>query len=404
MLAVYEDGAVQRQVTARLRELLAPLPLVEISLVGRVPDPLAIIRSLHLPADQPAPVICFTGVGSALQSGLSGYLDLQRETLAQLPHRLLFWVTDYDLRFLSDHAPNFYSRTNGIFRFPGRLNSTTQGGSGQTQRGSVEPQATPTWQRHRPYLTVDDENQRERMIAYQQRRIHDLINAIPQDLPSIADSYYDLGGLFETAVPRRWNEAEVAYCEAARYYAVADLKAQCAEALFLAGEAARRTYSHQAAQKHLQRALTIFRDLGDRLGEATTLQAIGDVQQFRDDRDAALASYQQALALFRSVGDRLGEANSLAAQSRLLLDSDWPQSQALLEQALALRQLIDDLYNMGADLGNYGIALLSRGRNAEAAAYLQRARDCFAARNIAHLVQYMDDLIARSGGGDTMTG
>lgn len=396
VLAVYEDGAVQRQVSDQIRERLAPLPVLEISLVGTVPDPLAIIRSLHLPPDQPAPVICFTGVGSALAGGLSGYLDLQRETLAQVPHRLLFWVTDYDLGFLSDHAPNFYSRTNGIFRFPGRITTPAQGGSGQTPRGSFEPQTTTTWRRHRLYPTVDDEHQRGRMLAHQQRRIHDLINTIPQDLPSIADSYYDLGGLFEEAMPRRWNEAEVAYCEAARYYAIADLGALRAEALLLAGEAARRAYSHQVAQEHLAEACAIFRSVGDKLGEANTLQAIGDVQQFRDERDAALTSYQQALTLFRSVGAKLGEANVLAAQSRLLLDSDWPQSQALLEQALALRQQIDDVYSMGADLGNYGIALLKRGQNAAAVEYLQRARTCFAARNIDHLVQYIDNLIAQA--------
>ncbi|MDL1911610.1 hypothetical protein FBQ81_13125, partial [Chloroflexi bacterium CFX6] len=36
--------------------------------------------------------------------------------------------------------------------------------------------------------------------------------------------------------------------------------------------------------------------------KANVLQAIGDVQQFRDERDAALASYEQALKLFREIG------------------------------------------------------------------------------------------------------
>jgi tetratricopeptide (TPR) repeat protein len=53
--------------------------------------------------------------------------------------------------------------------------------------------------------------------------------------------------------------------------------------------------------------------VGARLGEANTLKAIGDLQQFRDDRDAALTSYNQALKLFRDVGARLGEANTLKA-------------------------------------------------------------------------------------------
>jgi hypothetical protein len=52
------------------------------------------------------------------------------------------------------------------------------------------------------------------------------------------------------------------------------------------------------------------------------LQAIGDVQQFRDDRDAALTSYHEALTLYRALGARLGEANVLAALSRLRLDDD----------------------------------------------------------------------------------
>jgi len=148
-----------------------------------------------------------------------------------------------------------------------------------------------------------------------------------------------------------------------------------------------------------QQALALFREIGDHLGEANVLKAIGDVQQFRDDRDGALGSYQQALALFREIGAKLGEANVLAALSRFMIDSDPPQSQALLQQALTLREAIDDAYSMGADLGNYGIALLQRGRGAEALPYLERARAIFAARGIQHLLPQMDALIAQARGG-----
>ncbi|MBI3242266.1 MAG: hypothetical protein HYZ49_08240, partial [Chloroflexi bacterium] len=43
--------------------------------------------------------------------------------------------------------------------------------------------------------------------------------------------------------------------------------------------------------------------------QANVLQAIGDVQQFRKETDAALVSYEEALRLFRAVGAKLGEAN-----------------------------------------------------------------------------------------------
>ncbi|MCL6542236.1 MAG: tetratricopeptide repeat protein [Roseiflexus sp.] len=154
-----------------------------------------------------------------------------------------------------------------------------------------------------------------------------------------------------------------------------------------------------AALRSYDDALRLYRALGDRLGEANVLQAIGDVQQFRKELDAALRSYDDALRLYRALGDRLGEANVLAALSRLRLDDDVAVSQQLLEQALALRQAINDRYGEGADLGNYGIALLQRGRGAEALPYLQRARAVFADLGMAHLVAQVDQLIALASGG-----
>ncbi|MBI4789528.1 MAG: tetratricopeptide repeat protein [Chloroflexi bacterium] len=85
-----------------------------------------------------------------------------------------------------------------------------------------------------------------------------------------------------------------------------------------------------AALKSYAQALELFRSVGARLGEANVLQAIGDVQQFRKENDAALQSYAQALTLFRSVGDRLGEANVLASEGKLYLISDPKRADELL--------------------------------------------------------------------------
>ncbi|NWG21091.1 MAG: tetratricopeptide repeat protein, partial [Chloroflexi bacterium] len=153
-----------------------------------------------------------------------------------------------------------------------------------------------------------------------------------------------------------------------------------------------------AALASYQQALALFREIGDRLGEANVRQAIGDVQQFRDERDAALASYQQALALFREIGDRLGEANVLAALSRLHIDNDPGESRQLLERALSIRRIIGDVYGEGADLGNYAIALLRHGRNDEALTCLKRARTLFASRGLVQQVAQTESLIAQARG------
>jgi hypothetical protein len=54
--------------------------------------------------------------------------------------------------------------------------------------------------------------------------------------------------------------------------------------------------------------------------QANVLQAIGDVQSFRDDKDAALTSYDHALTLFTQVGAKLGQANVLLALGQLQND------------------------------------------------------------------------------------
>ena len=151
---------------------------------------------------------------------------------------------------------------------------------------------------------------------------------------------------------------------------------------------------YDAALASYAAALTLFQAVGDRLGEANTRKAIGDVQQFRKDTDAALASYAAALTLYQAVGERVGEANTLAAQSRLLIDSDLAQSQALMAQAAVLRRAIGDRYSEAADQGNYGLALWQRGRNAEARPYIERARALLAAIGLEPQVAQMDAWLA----------
>ncbi len=98
-----------------------------------------------------------------------------------------------------------------------------------------------------------------------------------------------------------------------------------------------------AALASYQEALKLYRAVGDRLGEANVLQAIGDVQQFRKQLDEALKSYGQALALFREIGAKLGEANVLKAIGDVQQFRD-ERDEALKSygQALALFREIGD--------------------------------------------------------------
>ncbi|MDL1909483.1 hypothetical protein FBQ81_02140, partial [Chloroflexi bacterium CFX6] len=120
-------------------------------------------------------------------------------------------------------------------------------------------------------------------------------------------------------------------------------------------------------------------------------------QQFRDDRDAALASYEQALKLFREIGAKLGEANVLSALCRISIRAgDVEMAEKQLLEIVEMRRAIGAIYSEGADYGNFAIALLESGYKSKAKEYAQRARPIFEKINLPAIVEMMDRLIAAS--------
>ncbi|NJK59694.1 MAG: hypothetical protein HC918_04790 [Oscillatoriales cyanobacterium SM2_1_8] len=104
---------------------------------------------------------------------------------------------------------------------------------------------------------------------------------------------------------------------------------------------------------------------------ANTLRAIGDVLQFLDRRDEALERYEAALQFYRPIGDRLGEANVLCALGNLKANPAESMVDFLAAQEIYVA--IGDLYSEGRNLRWYIIpALLKCDRPEEARLGLQR--------------------------------
>ena len=379
-LAVYESRNVQQWMLEELRQAVAPLPVVEISLVQEeVPDPLRIVRRIDAGGD--APVVSFDGLGYRLDE-LAGFLDIQRDLLATYPHRLVFWASERERRQLAQRAPNFYTRLSGVFYFPGGL-------QGDGAAISIAPRSTaPAMEgrssagRRRPYLVVPEERQRDQLIAFLQERIRGLTGLPRPNYTAIGDTWYDLAGVYETSTPRRWLEAEAAYGEAARAYALAGNTPAEAEARYQAGDAARRGYSHQAALQHFNAALELYRLLAQSpsttpeavLGEANVLKAQGDVLAFQARRDEALARYEQALGLYRAVGDRLGEANVLKAQGDVLRSQgQYDQAHQRYQAALALYRAIGVRQGEANAYLGFGRLALAQGQPEEARRWTEQA-------------------------------
>ncbi|MFM6059286.1 MAG: CHAT domain-containing protein, partial [Microcystis aeruginosa] len=81
----------------------------------------------------------------------------------------------------------------------------------------------------------------------------------------------------------------------------------------------------QKALDYYQQALSLRRAVGDREGEANTLNNIGVVYDDLGEKQKALDYYQQALPLSRAVGDRAGEAIILTGIGLVYRDQGKPE-------------------------------------------------------------------------------
>ncbi|MGB8645813.1 MAG: tetratricopeptide repeat protein [Anaerolineae bacterium] len=143
--------------------------------------------------------------------------------------------------------------------------------------------------------------------------------------------------------------------------------------------------------------LTSARSIGipDKGLEANVLKAIGDVQQFRDEREAALDSYAQALTLFRTVGARLGEANVLKALGlESVSQQDFDQGLKYYQQSQQLYEQIGDRYSQSVNLAQTAIAQWQLEQKTAAVDSFARAARLADAIGVEALRQYMLERLA----------
>jgi tetratricopeptide (TPR) repeat protein len=68
---------------------------------------------------------------------------------------------------------------------------------------------------------------------------------------------------------------------------------------------------HDGARKSYERALPLYRKIGNVLGEANCIKGLGDVDQAEGEIELARQRYERALPLYRKLGVAIGEANCL---------------------------------------------------------------------------------------------
>jgi tetratricopeptide (TPR) repeat protein len=87
-------------------------------------------------------------------------------------------------------------------------------------------------------------------------------------------------------------------------------------------------------------ARTLYKAVGDRLGEANVLRGLGDLERKLGRNDQAREAYGEARTLYKAVENRLGEANVLLGLGRTEADTDPELARRHLYQAAHLYEAI----------------------------------------------------------------
>jgi tetratricopeptide (TPR) repeat protein len=134
------------------------------------------------------------------------------------------------------------------------------------------------------------------------------------------------------------------------------------------GDLLMRVADLAGARASYEKALPIYREIEDRLGEANVLQAMGDLLMRVADLAGARASYEKALPIYREIEARLGEANVRQMLGNLAMAEEMPdEAEAHLGEALKIHATIPDLLSVGADLGYLARVAMGREKFGRAA-------------------------------------
>jgi tetratricopeptide (TPR) repeat protein len=131
------------------------------------------------------------------------------------------------------------------------------------------------------------------------------------------------------------------------------------------------TDDYPGAVQVLEEALSIYRDLGDRLGQANALNILGPVRkEYTGDHPGAAEALEEALSIYRDLGDRRGEANALSTLGIVREETgDYPGAAEALEEALSICRDLGDSQGESEMLNEVGTLYRVRGD-------LDRARTC----------------------------
>ena len=386
--ALYNTVPACEEAVDAITRQVAPLPVFEWTWTPENPYPLSYLNKLTETQREQRAVVFFFDLERAGEE-IWKSLDYNRESFASHPHALIFWVTSNGRVKAARQAPHFWAQRSSTYDFTITLPERQAELRGEWVGRPLGIESYDDAVRQlRLYQGLLDEylsqpetpaptlldlhSKTARLLAYLDRR-EEALPYLEAQL-ALAEQTGDRNAQAEAIT----NLAEVEAIRTGKPKAVelltraleltsnpslrAGIEFNLGSFLYTQGEADR-------SEAYLHSALTLYTQVGDKLGQANVLQAIGDVQSFRKEMDAALRSYDEARALFTQVGAKLGQANVRLSVGIMNDDAE------AFSQAIALYETIGDTYSIALGRYYFALSLLKTENIEQAKTLLHEARE-----------------------------
>jgi CHAT domain-containing protein/Tfp pilus assembly protein PilF len=187
-------------------------------------------------------------------------------------------------------------------------------------------------------------------------------------------AYVEAGLLMKEGTAESFRAALAKLQEASHLYRESGDKSGEAQSLVKAGYISNALGENAAAIRFLEEAVSLFQHLADKIWEANTLSNIGLVYSDLDEHQEALVYLNRALSLQKAIGDKSGEAATLNNIGLVYSDlGEYQEALVYRKQALPLYIVVGDKSGEAVTLSNIGRVYFGLGEYQKALVHLNRA-------------------------------
>lgn len=319
------ERVTEREAGIRYLKEQFSVPVVERVLSEERKNPLALLDNLP---DERCCVQLYD-LEAALPE-VTGYLNVNREAYADVPHALVFWVGEHGLREVATNAPDFWAWRSGVFDVWSDEADLSQSMSQValaddvqfTDRGDLERRADLYEGLIQEYGGADEEYvarlrlklsavfywlRRFELAEEEVRRVKEY--AEQGNKEEIAARAYNQIGKLATG-RRDFDEANGWYRKAMEIWERLENEGGKATVQFNLGVVAHERQALEEAEKRYRKAMEIWEHLGEEHSQAATYHNLGMLAQERGDLEEAEEWYQRAMGIEKNLASELGTAET----------------------------------------------------------------------------------------------